>query len=137
MKYVKTFESFQINESDDKHNYMMLSRLQSDCDYFLGNGSGSVRNLYYDTVEEHIAEMKRLWDGLPEKPEWLSYEEIENYEQEMLSYNKVEEKSKEAKMVLQEMDKDEEPNYEKIVAEVVKETGVDKDKLEKELEKYI
>lgn len=86
---IKSFEDYiRLNEGVE-FNYMMLSRLQADCEYFLGNGTGSVRNLYYDTVEEHIAEMKKLWNGFPEdaKPEWLSYEEIENYEKEMLTYN--------------------------------------------------
>jgi len=40
-------------------------------------------------------------------------------------------------MVLQEMDKQDEPNYTAALNEVVKKTGVDKAKLEKELEKYI
>lgn len=94
MKFVKTFETFNgLNEdtdNDTKFNYMMLSRLQSDCEYFLNHGMGSVRNLYYDSVEEHIAKMKELWNGFPDnkKPEWLSYEDIEDYEKKMLNYNK-------------------------------------------------
>lgn len=73
--------------NNDTFNYMMLSRLQSDCEYFLGWGNGGGR-VFPDTVKEHIAEMKRLWSILPEKPEWLSYEQIESYEQRMLSYVK-------------------------------------------------
>ena len=84
MEYVKTFERFDDNEFD--FNYRMLSRLQSDCEYFLNYGKGSVKSLYYDSIEEHISKMKEIWNILPEKPEWLSYEEIENYEKEMLSY---------------------------------------------------
>lgn len=37
----------------DRHNYTMLSRLQRDCEYFLGNGFGNEKNLYYLNVEEH------------------------------------------------------------------------------------
>lgn len=62
---------------------MLLSRLQSDCEYFLGHGGRSVRNLWADTVEEHIAKMKELYDLVPEKPEWLSYEQILDYEKKM------------------------------------------------------
>jgi hypothetical protein len=71
--------------SDNKFNYMMLSRLQSDNDYFLGYGNRSERNLWADNVDSHIAEMKRLWNILPEdgKPEWLSMEDILKYEKEM------------------------------------------------------
>jgi len=68
-------------------NYRLLGRLQSDCEYFLGNGGGSERSLWADTVEEQIAKMKELWNGLPKdgKPEWLSMEEIEKYEKDMLA----------------------------------------------------
>ena len=75
--------------SDNKHSYMMLSRLQSDCEYFIGHGNGSTKHLYYDTVEEHIDEMKKLWNGFDtnEKPEWLTMQEIEEYKTEMLTVN--------------------------------------------------
>lgn len=67
-----------------RHQYMMLSRLQSDCEYFLGHGNGCVKYLYYDTPEEHIKEMKNLWNMLEPKPEWLSMVKIEEYDQRML-----------------------------------------------------
>lgn len=93
MKNIKNFENFnKLNEmiEDEKFRYMMLSRLQSDCEYFLNYGRGSLNILYYDTIEEHIERMKELWNSFPKnkKPEWLSYEEIEDYEKRMLSYNK-------------------------------------------------
>lgn len=84
-KYLKTFEDFNTT-NDNSFDYRMLSRLQSDCEYFLNWGKGGVRNLYYNSVEEHIDEMKKLWNKLPIKPEWLSYEDIEDYEKRMLSY---------------------------------------------------
>lgn len=68
---------------DVKFNCMMLSRLQSDCDYYLGNGKRSERVLWAGNVDDHIAEMKRLWNNLKVKPEWLSMEEIEDYEKQM------------------------------------------------------
>lgn len=58
-----------------------------DCEYFLGFGRGAVKHLYYGNVPEHIAEMKKIWNELKEKPEWLSFEEILNYEKEMLNYS--------------------------------------------------
>lgn len=65
--------------------YSMLARLKTDCDYFLGNGNGYEGHLWAKTVEEHIAEMKKRWNAFSEdeKPEWLTMEQIENYESEM------------------------------------------------------
>lgn len=76
---------------DNKFHYMMLSRLQGDCKYFLGNGCGSVNNLWADSVSEHIAEMKRLYDIVPVKPEWLSMEEIIQYDKDMTAQIEIQE----------------------------------------------
>ena len=40
-------------------NYMMLIRLQSDCDYFLGYGGHSEKVLWGENVDQHIAYMKK------------------------------------------------------------------------------
>jgi len=72
-------------ENPQQFQYMMLSRLQSDCKYFLGYGKRSIRNLWADNIVEHIAEMKRLWNELIIKPEWLSLEKIIEYENNMLN----------------------------------------------------
>lgn len=70
-----------------KFDYMMLSRYQMDCNYFLGNGNGYEGHLYFKTVEEHISEMKKLWESFSEedKPEWLTMEQILDYEKKMLN----------------------------------------------------
>lgn len=69
--------------SDNEFNYMMLSRLKTDNDYFLGNGNRNPKHLWATNVEDQITEMKRLWNILPVKPEWLSMEDILNYEKQM------------------------------------------------------
>lgn len=91
MKYLKDMKSFlnetySEEENPQRFEYMMLSRLQQDCEYFLGWGKGSVRNLYHDNVAEHIEHMKKLWNELKIKPEWLSYEDILDYEDKMMNY---------------------------------------------------
>lgn len=70
--------------------YMMLSRLKMDCKYYLGNGNRYNGHLWADTPSEHIGEMKRLYNILPVKPEWLTMEQIEEFEKEMvlLCYSK-------------------------------------------------
>lgn len=73
-------------ENPFKFQYMMLSRLQMDCDYYLGHGNRHKGNLYYGNVAEHIEEMKLLWKDFPEglKPEWLTWEQILDYELKMM-----------------------------------------------------
>lgn len=71
--------------------YQMLGRLESDCKYFLGNGNGYEKHLWASTVDNQILAMKEIYNKLEEKPEWLSLEQINNYENEMKA--KLNEKS--------------------------------------------
>ncbi len=71
------------NNNDPKFLYQMLSRLESDCKYFLGNGNGYEKDLWAYTVDNQISAMKEIYNKLEEKPEWLSLEKINNYEKEM------------------------------------------------------
>ena len=68
--------------SDTKFKYMLLSRLQSDCNYFLGNGNKSSR-LWGGTVKEHIEAMRNMHNDIKVKPEWLTLDEIDDYERKM------------------------------------------------------
>ena len=91
---IKVTEEIECDEPFVRHvreeDYRLLSRLQTDCEYFLGNGNGHECHLYYDTVEEHCDEMERLWDSFAaeEKPEWLTKEQIKNYREQMLKVRK-------------------------------------------------
>lgn len=69
--------------SDNSFNYMLLSRLKSDCDYFLGFGGRSERNLWAGNVQEQIEKMKELWHSVEAKPEWMTLEQINEYEAQM------------------------------------------------------
>lgn len=71
-------------KNNNEFQYMLLSRLQSDCGYFLGHGNGSERSLWAGNVQDQITKMKELWEQVPVKPEWLSYAEIEGLEKDML-----------------------------------------------------
>lgn len=77
------FDSFVNEQKDNEFDYMLLGRLQSDCDYFLGNGNGYEGHLHQLSVDAQITKMKELWNRLQEKPEWLSMEDIEQYEIDM------------------------------------------------------
>ena len=65
--------------------YMMLNRLQSDCEYYLNYGNRCTGRLYYLDEEKQIAAMKKLWKEFPDdgKPEWLTWEQILEYEKAM------------------------------------------------------
>lgn len=73
----------QILSRDNTFKYQLLSRMQSDCEYFI-NRSQALKNLWAESVEEQIEYMKAIWNNLKEKPEWLSMKEIEEYERKML-----------------------------------------------------
>lgn len=68
----------------DAFNYQLLARLQQDCEYYLGFGGRSTKHLWALDEAEQIQKMKELYAALPEKPEWLTLADIENYEAAML-----------------------------------------------------
>ena len=63
--------------------YRLLGRLKADCDYFLGTGGRAEKHLWAGNVREQIAKMRELYGALPEKPEWLTPEDIDRYAQRM------------------------------------------------------
>lgn len=82
----------EILNHDSKFRYMLLSRMQSDCEYYLGNGNHHSKHLWATDEAKHIEYMLELWNSFPEqdKPEWLSYEQINSYATEMgVDFNKV------------------------------------------------
>lgn len=91
--YIQEFESYTKKEENNtnlEYNYMLLDRLRSDCDYFLGYGNGSERHLWAGNIDEQIAKMKELYNSFTDdqKPEWITMEDIDNYEKKMKEYNK-------------------------------------------------
>ena len=77
------FSVEEILNHDDKFRYQLLSRMQSDVKYFLGNGNRHVPDLWAGDIDKHIDLMFKLWDSFKEKPEWLSREEIAVYAEQM------------------------------------------------------
>lgn len=67
---------------DEKFQYMMLSRLKQDCDYYLGNGGRAVKYLWAQSEKDQIQEMKTRHGAFPDdkKPEWLTWDDILRYE---------------------------------------------------------
>lgn len=68
-----------------RFQYQLLGRMKSDCDYYLGYGNRNLSRLWANNETEHIKTMKSIWLSFSEeeKPEWLTWEQILEYEKEM------------------------------------------------------
>jgi len=71
-----------VNRGDQSFQYMLLNRLQRDCEYAINNNTLS--RIWGQTLESHIKKMKELYKILSFKPHWLSWEEIIQYEEDLL-----------------------------------------------------
>lgn len=78
-----------LKRLDDKGRYMFLSRMQTDCKYFL-DGHEHNKFLWAENPEKQIEYMKWLYNSFPDdkKPLWISMEEIEDYERQMVGKGK-------------------------------------------------
>lgn len=72
-----------IETTEETYKYMLLSRMQTDCEYFLGYGYRSEKRLWAQTVDKHIEFMLIIYDCLIVKPEWLTLADIQKYESAM------------------------------------------------------
>ena len=68
-----------------RDEYMLLSRLQAECNYFILLWTCDEDGLWAGSVEAQADKMRELWDGLPAdgKPEWITPESIDEYETTM------------------------------------------------------
>lgn len=69
--------------------YGMLSRMQQDCNVHIStirDGIGN-RTISDDMKASHFAEMKELWNKVPKKPEWLTWNELVELEKEVMKYS--------------------------------------------------
>ena len=76
----------ELLQHDETFRYMLLSRLQRDCEYYLGYGNRQDKHLWAGNVEDQIDTMITLYESFDndKKPEWITIEEIEKYREEML-----------------------------------------------------
>ena len=68
----------EVLQHDLKFRYMLLGRLQADCEYYLGFGNKSPRRLWAGSEKTQIEYMTKIHDSFRgnEKPEWLTMEQI-------------------------------------------------------------
>jgi hypothetical protein len=76
-------------ESSREYEYMLLGRLKMDLDYYLGFGNRNAKHLFYDSIEEHMSEIKKALAAFPEdrKPEWFTEQDLQDYESKIMSGN--------------------------------------------------
>ena len=79
-------------EEPSTYDYQLLDRLKSDCDYYLGacvdfgmDMTAAQKNLWAGNIEAQVSKMRELYDKLPEKPDWLTMQDIDRYEHDMLA----------------------------------------------------
>lgn len=72
---------------DESYRYMMLSRMQQDCEYYLKNGGRNGSQLWGEAEDAHIFYMKNLYESFSDdkKPEWITPEDIYKYQYDMCS----------------------------------------------------
>jgi len=77
-----------MNEAEivkaDQFKYMLLGRLQSDNEYFLGCGGRNEAILWAGNVIDQIAKMRELYEDIVVKPEWITLDIINDYENKMM-----------------------------------------------------
>lgn len=77
---------FDILKQEASFRYQLLGRLQTDCDYYLGNGNQCAKHLWAGDEIKQIENMKSLWNSFApgDKPEWLLWVQILGYEKKMI-----------------------------------------------------
>ncbi len=79
----KFFTEQEKSLLENNPDYRLLGRLRADCEYFLGAGNRAEKHLWAGSVYAQIVKMRELYDALPQKPEWLTEEAIDDYADRM------------------------------------------------------
>lgn len=77
------YDLLKNRNRNDSFLYSILDRMLLDCSYYLGCGYRDKRKLWAGDEHKQIEYMKEIYNYLEEKPEWLTMEDIINYEKEM------------------------------------------------------
>lgn len=74
-----------ILNKDVKFRYMLLDRMRTDCEYYLGNGHRNAKDLWAGDEQLQIEYMAALYNSFDEdsKPQWLTLDEIYEFKELM------------------------------------------------------
>lgn len=73
-------------DQKQEYYYMLLSRLQMDCESFLDKEL-PCKKLWGITIKDHISKMFELYRNMHIKPNWISIQDIVFYKLEMNKIN--------------------------------------------------
>lgn len=81
----------EILQHDESFRYQMLSRMQSDCDYFINHGRNT-KHLWAGSISKQVEYMDAIYNSFTDdkKPEWISQDDIDNYGQRMFDASQLE-----------------------------------------------
>lgn len=93
LAYEHVVDPPDVKPSPQEYEYQLLDRLRSDCEYVLNTYYGSVavgvkqsrlmeKYLWAGNAKDQISKMRELFSILKEKPEWLTTDDIDKYEQQ-------------------------------------------------------
>ena len=91
MKDLTNFNEFAewIGQQEESYKYMLLNRMQTDCDYYLNYETHCPKEYNHlwahHEPEAQIKYMRHIWDSLTEKPTWLTAEQLDEYERRMVA----------------------------------------------------
>lgn len=74
-----------LSKSSNQYLYMLLSRLQMDCEYYLKAGNRNNRHLWALDEKAHIDEMIGIYNHLKVKPNWLTKKQLKEYKKQILN----------------------------------------------------
>lgn len=77
-------KEYDLEKHGEKWRYMFLDRLRLDCVYYLGNGNRYAPHLWTHDERKQIDLMREIYASLPEPPEWLTLEDIADFETQMV-----------------------------------------------------
>lgn len=94
-------------EKNFTYEYQLLDRLKQDCEYYLGNGNRNPKYLWDGNELLQIEKMRELYNGFPDdlKPEWITIDDINKYEEKMISEGKIWLNKMNAKEDIKKLDK--------------------------------
>ena len=78
-------QEYGLTGRDAGFYYRFLSRLITDCRFYLGYGNRCVKHLWAHDTKKQAALMREVYNALPAAPEWCSLEMICAFDRAMNS----------------------------------------------------